>query len=167
MHDLPTIHKLNAERLLEGAERHRSEGKHVLVTYDGLHVTGFETFSDEGEAMAALQAAQAGADAEPSKHFKMLLPARDGRPPMDIDSDRPQLLDGEPDDPALEKQAELTAEEEGQLTVAAQQRDRALVALQAAAFAYTKAQDECTALAEQLRARMEAQARELQPQLFQ
>ncbi len=165
MHDLSTIQKLNVEAFLEGAEKARSEGKHVLVTYDGLHVTGFETFSDEGEAMAQLQNSQANAD--PSQRFTMLLPAVEGRPAVNIEFDRPQLLDGEPNDPAIEQQAELTPEEEGELSNAVMQRDRALNALQAAAFAFAKAQEKCTHLGEDLRARMEARARELQPQLFQ
>ncbi len=166
MHDLSTIHKLNAEQFLESAEKARSGGKHVLVTYDGQHVTGFETFSNDADAMNALQNAQSAAGA--SNHFVILAPASEGQPAVDVHASRPRLLDGEPDDPIVnEQQAELTAEEEGQLVVAAQQRDRALTALQAAAFAYTKAQDECTALAQTLRARIEKQARELQPQLFQ
>jgi hypothetical protein len=154
--DLETLHKLNVDAFLQAAENARTrDGKHVIVSYDGVTVTGYETFTDRDEAFGKLKELQAEADA--SEHFKLLLP--DGN---DISTDRPQLLDNEPDDPVGMPQ--LTEEEDGALQVAVAQRDRCATALQAAAFAFAKAQDECTALAEKLRARLESELQ--QPKLL-
>ena len=167
MHDLNTINKLNAQQFAEWAEGLRGEGKHVLVTYEGLHVVGLESFTDRDEAFAKLNEAQGAATA--GQHFKMMLPAKDGQAAVDIEAARPQLLDGEPDDPVLpptagntvEGQPELTEAELAELGMAADARDRALTALQAAALAFAKLQGECDVLAGKLRQKMEERGRQL------
>lgn len=135
------------------------DGKTVIVAYDGVHAVGYKPFDTKEAAMEALPHFQAQVASSPSAHFKVLFP--DG---SEIAASRPQLLDGEPDDPVLSEGPadapggpQLSAEQEGKLQVAVAQRDRAATALQAAAFAFAKAQDECTALAEELRKSVEAQ----------
>lgn len=56
MHSLETIHKLNAEALQKSAKHFADQGRFVVVTYFGLHVASVETFSEQAEAFAALNA---------------------------------------------------------------------------------------------------------------
>lgn len=156
MHDTEIINRLNREAFLDAAEKARKDGKHVVVSYDGLHTTGYETFTQEVDAFTRMSALQA--DASPSHRFVMLLPSG-----IDIEAERPvQLLDGEA---PTENQPELTAEEEGQLIEAANKRDRALTSLQAAAFEFAFSQQACTDLAEDLRKRMADRLRDAQQPL--
>lgn len=144
---------------LEPARKLLQEGQSVIVAYDGLTAVGYKGYPTPDEAMAALPGAQAQVASAPSAHFKVLFP--DG---SEVAASRPQLLDGEPDDPVIPNTPadapggpQLTSEQEGKLQVAVAQRDRALIALQGAAFAFAEAQNQCTALAEELRKSMEEQ----------
>lgn len=157
MHDLKNIHKLNVSAFLQAAENARTrDGKHVLVSYDGLTVTGYETFTSANELTDKLNTLQAAASA--SENFKVLLP--DGN---DIAIDRPQLLDGEPDDPVIGEgpadtpgAPQLTSSEEAELDLAVQQRERAEHVLRAAALRFAQEQQNCETLAEKLKARLKA-----------
>lgn len=62
MHSLETIHRLNAEALQKSAKHFADQGRFVVVTYFGLHVASVETFSDERDAFAALNAPLASPD---------------------------------------------------------------------------------------------------------
>jgi hypothetical protein len=56
MHDLNTINRLNLEAHGKAIEGDRLKGKHVVATYEGLHLTRHSSF-DDGEM--ALQFAEA------------------------------------------------------------------------------------------------------------
>lgn len=56
MHDLATIHKLNAEAYAQGIDNFRKQGRHVLAIYSGLHLMSVETFTTAEEATTALEA---------------------------------------------------------------------------------------------------------------
>lgn len=62
MHSLETIHRLNAEALQKSAKHFADQGRFVVVTYFGLHVASVETFSDQDDAFAALNAPLASPD---------------------------------------------------------------------------------------------------------
>ena len=145
MHDLKTIDKINGGSFLTAAQKLRDEGRHVLVTYDGLHVTGFESFSDEQEAFDKLNKAQDAAGA--SEHFKMLLPAGNGEPAVDLDID--------PNAPPDAPMPQLSAEEESELDDAVIARDKAQELLNEAATGFALAQARCRVLASELKKKME------------
>ena len=150
MHDLKSIDKINGEAFLQTAEKLRSEGRHVLVTYDGLHVTGFESFSDEQEAFDKLNKAQDAAGA--SEHFKMLLPAGNGEPARDVETRRT----GDDEIIARAEQPQLSAEEESELDDAVVARDKAQELLNEAATGFALAQARCRVLASELKKKMES-----------
>lgn len=70
MHDLHTIHKLNAEAYAQGIENFRKQGRHVLAVYSGLHLMSVETFGTAEEATAALEAIPANC----GDHGKLFAP---------------------------------------------------------------------------------------------
>lgn len=81
MHDPMTLAKANAaavgaplgQTVAEMAKRFQAQGKYVLLSKDGLHVTALETFSHPDEANAALSARSATATA--SENYVLLTPA--------------------------------------------------------------------------------------------
>lgn len=72
MHALDTIQKLNAQAFEKGIATFRSQGRHVLCKYDGLHLMSIETFSSADQIVDAHQAALR--NAQPSEHFVCLAP---------------------------------------------------------------------------------------------
>ncbi len=61
MHDLATIHKLNAQAYEKAIKSFRAQGRHVLLKYEGLHLVSIETFSSADDIVDAHQAALRGA----------------------------------------------------------------------------------------------------------
>ena len=146
MHDIKAIDRLNVEGFLQDAEKWRAAGKHVLITFDGLHITGAESFASSDEAFTKLH--EVKANATESEHFKMLLPAHDGLPAHDLD------VNGESSSATPAGGATLSEAEEKQMVEFANTRDEAERALCAAAREYTLAQAKCTVFADKLRQRV-------------
>ena len=61
MHDLNTIRRLNFEAFADSIGRYQRQGRWVLATYEGLHLTSIETFSSAEDAAQALVSAQESA----------------------------------------------------------------------------------------------------------
>jgi hypothetical protein len=52
MHGLNTIAKINNESFAAAIANYQAQGRYVLVTYGGLHISGIETFEDPLEAVS-------------------------------------------------------------------------------------------------------------------
>lgn len=50
MHDLNTINRLNYQAHAASIETHRRDGRHVLARYEGVHLVGYDTYTDLDEA---------------------------------------------------------------------------------------------------------------------
>lgn len=70
MHDLSTINRLNVEAHHAAIQRERAAGKHVVLTYAGLHLVSHRPFEIIEDAVNAYKAPPAS----PDEH-RSLLPA--------------------------------------------------------------------------------------------
>lgn len=61
MHDLNTINRLNYQAHAASIETHRRDGRHVLARYEGVHLVGYDTYTDLDEAQRIQAERQAGA----------------------------------------------------------------------------------------------------------
>lgn len=70
MHDLNTINRLNVEAHHAAIQRERAAGKHVVLTYAGLHLVSHQSYDIIEDALNAYKAPLAA----PDEH-RSLLPA--------------------------------------------------------------------------------------------
>lgn len=62
MHDLNTINRLNVEAHHAAIQRERAAGKHVVVTYAGLHLVSHQSYDIIEDALNAYKAPLAAPD---------------------------------------------------------------------------------------------------------
>lgn len=62
MHDLNTINRLNVEAHHAAIQRERAAGKHVVLTYAGLHLVSHQSFEIIEDALNAYKAPLASPD---------------------------------------------------------------------------------------------------------
>jgi len=74
MHDLNTIHKINAEAFSASISKFQAQGRHVLAKYEGLHLVAIETFTAAEDAILAYGAGVAENAPATGTNFKLFSP---------------------------------------------------------------------------------------------